>query len=86
MYLEFLSRSSDTNRQSRTVIKNSLKDSFSNLIPSLPLTYTKNPHYRHYASLSGKELFEQSVTLIEQPTFKVSVKVNTPTNSLLVMR
>ena len=48
----------------------SLISRFFTVIQSLPLTYSENPQYRHYASLSGQELLDLTRILIEQPTFR----------------
>lgn len=51
----------------------SLISRFFAVIQSLPLTYAKNPQYRHYASLSGQELLNLTRILIEQPTFRNNI-------------
>ena len=51
----------------------SLISRFFAVIQSLPLTYSENPQYRHYASLSGQELLDLTRILIEQPTFRNNI-------------
>lgn len=63
MYLELLDNIGDSNLVGR----------FFKVIQSLPLTYAEDPHYRNYTSLSWQTLFQQTMTLIEQPTFKGNV-------------